>query len=64
MDPRIIMVGGIITLTCFLITAFIGFSLTKGNSKFTFKHHIWMARISVTLGLIHAIAGIIIVLGL
>lgn len=64
MNPKLIMVGGLITITCFLITAYIGYSLSKGNSKFTIKQHVLMARISVALGLIHGIAGIIIVLGL
>jgi len=63
MNPKLVIAGGIITLISFLITAYIGYSLHKGGSKFTFKQHVWMARISIIFGLTHGAAALILILG-
>jgi hypothetical protein len=54
----LIMYLGIITLLCFLITAAIGIITVKGIRKLPFDWHIWAARISICLALVHAFLGV------
>jgi hypothetical protein len=53
---------GIITLLSFLLTATVGRLLFKGVNKppfITFKIHLLLAAISITLALIHGTLGIL-----
>lgn len=55
----LIMYMGIITLSSFLITASIGFLNLNGNTAIPLKYHFMMAKISLTLALIHGTFGIL-----
>lgn len=44
---------GMITLSSFLITAYIGYSNLHGNVRIPLKYHFMMAKISLTLAIIH-----------
>ena len=49
---------GIITLSAFLLTALIGVLIIKGIGRISFKLHLVMATIAITLAIIHGILGI------
>jgi hypothetical protein len=53
----VIMYLGIITLICFLTTAYLGYQQMKGNNKIPLKYHFMMARISILMALIHGFMG-------
>ncbi|MFA6429409.1 MAG: hypothetical protein WCV84_02820 [Patescibacteria group bacterium] len=48
---------GILTLTSLLVTAYIGYTVfTKsGKTKLTINMHVWMARITIVIALIHGL---------
>lgn len=54
----LIMYLGILTLLSFLFTAYIGAMNLKGNMKISFKWHMRMARISISLALLHGLLAI------
>lgn len=55
----LIMYGGAITLLCLLFTALIPTVLQKRwPAVFTYKTHVWLARITVFLGLAHGFLGV------
>lgn len=54
----LIMYLGIITLLSFLTTAAIGYVILHGIRKLPFSWHIWGARISIGLALVHAFLGV------
>ena len=56
----LIMYLGILTLTSFLFTAFIGYTTLHGKQIVPFKWHPRMAAISITLALIHGTLGILV----
>ena len=53
-----IMYLGIAVLSCFLITAFIGYGNFKGKNWVSFKWHPRVAGLSIALALIHAFLGV------
>ena len=53
-----IMYLGITVLSCFLITAFIGYSNFKGKNWVAFKWHPRMAALSISLALLHGFLGV------
>lgn len=55
----LIMYGGIVTLLCFLFTAYIAVMNKKGNNKIPIEWHFRMAKISIALALIHGLLGIL-----
>jgi len=55
----LIMYMGILTLSSFLITAYIGFMTMKGKTRIPFKWHPRMAAISIALAIIHGALGIL-----
>jgi len=55
--------GGMITLLCFIFTAYIGKMNTKGNMTIPPKWHFRMAYISLVLGLFHGLIGMLAFLG-
>jgi hypothetical protein len=52
------MYGGILTLLSFLFTASIALMNHKGIHAIPFKWHPIMAKISISLALIHALLGL------
>lgn len=54
----LIMYLGILTLSSFLFTAYIGFMNLRGKTKIPLRWHFRMAGISLTLAIIHGILGI------
>jgi hypothetical protein len=54
-DKPVIMYLGILTLFSFLFTAYIGAMNLRGKTKIPLKRHFRMAKISITLALIHGI---------
>jgi thiosulfate reductase cytochrome b subunit len=54
----LIMYLGILTLLCFLSTAYLGYRLIKGNFRFPIKYHLLLAKIAITLAIIHMILGL------
>ena len=54
-----IMYLGILTLLCFLFTAYIGIINKKGLGKIPLKWHFIMARLSIGLAIIHAVLGVL-----
>lgn len=54
----LIMYGGIITLFCLVATALIAILNQKGIIKQAFGWHVWMARITIVLALVHGLLGI------
>jgi len=55
----LIIIGGIITFLFFLATALVGYFGVKGRIKNHYKIHTTLAVISIILGFIHGILGII-----
>jgi hypothetical protein len=55
----LIMYFGIITLSSFLFTAYIGFMNLMGKTKIPLKWHFRMAKISLALAIIHGILGVL-----
>lgn len=53
----LIMYLGIITLLCMLITAAIAIITMKGIRKWPVGWHVWGARITILLALVHAFLG-------
>ncbi|MFA6215500.1 MAG: hypothetical protein WC768_02955 [Patescibacteria group bacterium] len=53
----LIMYGGFVTLLLFITVAILGMLILKGK-KIPLKAHIWLARISIIVGLAHAILGL------
>lgn len=56
----LIMYLGIITLSSFLFTALIGFLNYKGHRIIPFRWHPRMAVVSITLGILHGLLGILV----
>lgn len=54
-----IMYGGILTLLCFFATAAIGFMTIKGIRRFPFSWHINLAYMSLLMGFIHGLLGVL-----
>lgn len=54
----LIMYLGILTLLSFAFTFYIGYMTMKGKTKIPLKWHFRMAKISITLAVIHGILGI------
>ncbi|OGM11954.1 hypothetical protein A2Z22_04705 [Candidatus Woesebacteria bacterium RBG_16_34_12] len=50
---------GIITLTSFFLTAFVGYLNFKGYRRVSLRWHLYLAIISLSLGVIHALMGIL-----
>ena len=59
----LIMLGGIVTLLCFLFTASISIMNKRGTTFIPFKWHPRMAAISIALAISHAIMGFGFMLG-
>lgn len=56
----LIMWLGTLTLLCFLITAGISIINSRRRThKIPLSRHVWMARISITLALVHGILGML-----
>jgi len=55
----LIMYLGILTLSSFLITAYIGFMTFKGKTEIPFKWHPRMAAVSLMLAILHSTLGIL-----
>jgi len=53
----LIMYLGIVTLLCMLVTATIAILTMKGIRKLPVDWHIWGARITILLALVHAFLG-------
>ena len=49
----LVVYGGMMTITLLLITALLGFLITKGKFH-NLKVHIWIARITIVFALGHA----------
>ena len=49
--------GGMVTLLCFLFTAYIGWNVHHATGRFTIRWHIAMVTISLTLAFIHGIVA-------
>ncbi|OGI16583.1 MAG: hypothetical protein A3J63_01905 [Candidatus Moranbacteria bacterium RIFCSPHIGHO2_02_FULL_40_12b] len=54
----VIMYLGILTLSSFLFTAYIGAMNLRGKTKIPLKWHFRMAKISIALAFIHGILGL------
>ncbi len=54
----LIMYGGILTLLCLLCTASIPVLRKKWPARFNFNQHIFMARLTIALALLHGFLGI------
>lgn len=55
----LIMYMGIVTITSFFITASIGFLNLRGYTVIPLKYHFMMAKISLTLAVIHGTFGVL-----
>jgi len=55
----LILWGGLVTLICLLFTALISVLNNRGNHKIPFKWHPIMARVTIVLGIIHGVMGIL-----
>jgi len=55
----LILYGGILTLLSFLFTALISILNSKGNHTISFAWHKRIAIISICLGIIHGLMGIL-----
>lgn len=55
----LIMYLGILTLLSFLFTASIAVLNRKGKTTFPFSWHLTMAKISITLAIIHSLLGVL-----
>jgi hypothetical protein len=53
----LILYGGIITFLCLIMTALVPILNQRNITHLPFKLHIWMARITIALALIHGILG-------
>lgn len=53
----LIMYGGIMTISCLLITATIGHLHMKGSTRIPMKWHFIMARITILIAVLHGILG-------
>lgn len=49
----VIMYLGILTISSFIFTAYAGMANMRGNNKIPLKWHSRMAKISITLAIIH-----------
>jgi hypothetical protein len=54
----IIMYLGILTISSFLFTAYIGMANMRGNNKIPLKWHFRMAKISIAMAIIHGALAI------
>lgn len=54
----VIMYLGILTLSSFIFTAYIGAMAPRGKTKIPFQWHPRMAKISITLAILHGILGV------
>ena len=54
----LIMYGGLLTLIMILSVATLGYLIHSGKST-NIKLHIWLARITVVLALIHGVLGVL-----
>jgi len=54
----LIMYAGILTLLFFLTTAYIGMRVLKPKRGIPFKYHLFMARASIVIALVHAAFGL------
>lgn len=54
----LIMYLGILTLSSFLFTAYIGFMKLRGKTKIPLRWHFFMARVSLALAIIHGFLGL------
>lgn len=55
----LIMYLGILTLSSFLITAYIGFMNLRGKTRIPLRWHFRMAGVSLVLAIIHGILGMV-----
>jgi len=55
----LIMWLGILTLLCFLATVGIPIANKRRRHKIPVSRHMWMARISIALALVHGILGML-----
>jgi len=55
----LIMYMGILTLSSFIFTASIGFLNLRGHNVIPLQYHFMMAKISLTLAIIHGTFGIL-----
>ncbi len=55
----LILYLGLLTLTSFLITAYIGLSLYKGWHHWPIKYHYRMVKVSFALAIIHGTLGLL-----
>lgn len=57
-DKPLIMYGGILTISSFLFTAYIGYMNLHGKTKIPLKYHFLMAKISIAFALFHGVLGL------
>lgn len=60
--PLIVYLGAI-TLIALIVTAIFGILIIKGIFKLPIRWHIWLARLTVVLAIIHGIFGLSIYFG-